>query len=96
MIIVPYNIFKKIKESKIDKFKKAELISLFCRINTLTMVKIAGSGHLGTSMSALDIFVWIKHFQFPNKIKDLKSKNRNIFFHPKDMMHQDYTVYYFP
>ena len=83
MIIVPYNIFKKIKESKIDKFKKAELISLFCRINTLTMVKIAGSGHLGTSMSALDIFVWIKHFQFPNKIKDLKSKNRNIFFSSK-------------
>tara|TARA_B100001750_G_scaffold201242_1_gene175896 strand:+ start:38 stop:913 length:876 start_codon:yes stop_codon:yes gene_type:complete len=47
------------------------------------MIKIAGSGHLGTSMSAMDLFVWIKHFKYPNKIKNLNSKNRNIFFSSK-------------
>ena len=83
MIIVPYKNFELIKKLKINNFKKAELLAIFCRINTLTMVKIAGSGHLGTSMSALDLFVWIKHFQFPiikNKIND---KNRHIFFSSK-------------
>ena len=30
-----------------------------CRINTLTMVECAGSGHLGTSFSCLDILSWL-------------------------------------
>jgi transketolase len=83
MIIVPYQNFELIKKLKINNFKKAEIIAIFCRINTLTMIKIAGSGHLGTSMSALDLFVWIKHFQFPTKKNLINDKNRNIFFSSK-------------
>lgn len=30
-----------------------------CRINTLTMVECAGSGHIGTSFSCLDILSWL-------------------------------------
>ena len=82
MIIAPYKYFKEIKRSKINIFEKASLIALLCRLNVLTMVKIAGSGHLGTSMSALDLFVWIKHFQFPNNNKN-NSLNRDIFFSSK-------------
>ena len=45
------------------------------------MIKRAGSGHLGTSMSAIDIMVWIKFFlQKKNKKNDL---NRDIFFSSK-------------
>ena len=76
MIIVPYKNFELIKKLKINNFKKAELVAIFCRINTLTMVKIAGSGHLGTSMSALDLFVWIKHFQFPVKKETINNVKR--------------------
>tara|TARA_B100001057_G_C22868395_1_gene957626 strand:- start:3058 stop:4047 length:990 start_codon:yes stop_codon:yes gene_type:complete len=84
MIIIPYKIINRVKkDKKLNDFKKAELISMFCRVNALTMIKIAGSGHLGTSMSALDLFVWIKHFQFVNKKKNIKDSNRHIFFSSK-------------
>ena len=83
MIIVPQKYFAKINNLSINKYLKAELISLFCRINTLTIIKIAGSGHIGTSMSAMDLFVWIKYFQFPLNKKNIKDKNRNIFFSSK-------------
>ena len=42
------------------------------------MIKIAGSGHIGTSMSAMDIFVWIKFFI--NKKINFKDTNKNILF----------------
>ena len=74
MIIVPQKYFVKINNLSINKYLKAELISLFCRINTLTIIKIAGSGHIGTSMSAMDLFVWIKYFQFPLNKKNTKDK----------------------
>jgi len=70
----------KILKSKIDIFTKAKLISLVCRLNTLSMIKKAGSGHLGTSMSAMDLMVWVKFFLQKKKIKDL---NRDIFFSSK-------------
>ena len=74
MIIVPNKYFKEIKKLKINIYEKANLIALLCRLNVLTMVKIAGSGHLGTSMSALDLFVWIKHFQLSNKKKNCRKR----------------------
>ena len=82
MIIIKKNFIQKIFNLKINKFIKAELISDLCRINTLSMIKIAGSGHIGTSMSAMDIFVWIKFFINKKKI-NFKDKNRNILFSSK-------------
>ncbi len=82
MIIIKKNFIQKIFNLKINKFFKAELISDLCRINTLSMIKIAGSGHIGTSMSAIDIFVWIKFFINKKKI-NFKDKNRNILFSSK-------------
>ena len=71
----------KVLKFKLNKFDKAKLLSLICRLNTLSMVKLAGSGHLGTSMSAMDIMVWIKFF-FQKNIK-LNDPNRDIFFSSK-------------
>ncbi len=71
----------KVLKYKLNKFDKAKLLSLICRLNTLSMVKLAGSGHLGTSMSAMDMMVWIKFF-FQKK-KKLNDPNRDIFFSSK-------------
>ena len=79
---IKYSEFKKINKIKINKFQKAEIYSAMCRVNTLSMVKVAGSGHLGTSFSAMDLIVWIKYFFSKNKNKE-RSKNRNIFFSSK-------------
>ncbi len=79
---IKYSEFKKINKIKINKFQKAEIYSAMCRVNTLSMVKVAGSGHLGTSFSAMDLIVWIKYFFSKNKNKE-RNKNRNIFFSSK-------------
>ncbi len=71
----------KIIQSKVDKYLKAKIISLICRLNTLSMIKRAGSGHIGTSMSAMDLMVWIKFFH--QKIKKYNDLNRDIFFSSK-------------
>ena len=72
MIIIKKKFIQKISALKINKFIKAELISDLCRINTLSIIKIAGSGHIGTSMSAMDIFVWVK-FLLTKRKKILKT-----------------------
>jgi transketolase len=46
-------------EASIAPVEKATLFAALCRINVLYMVKRAGSGHLGTSMSCQDIASWI-------------------------------------
>ena len=83
MIIFKKKIFDKIFNSKLHKYKKAELIADFCRLNTLSIIKLAGSGHLGTSMSAMDIFVWLKYFQIYTKKFNKRNMNRDIFFSSK-------------
>lgn len=42
-----------------DRSKKLALLADLCRIDTLYMVRRAGSGHLGSSFSSLDIAAWI-------------------------------------
>ncbi len=73
----------KILKLKINKFLKAEILASICRLNTLSMIKRAGSGHIGTSFSAMDLFVWIKFFRFKTSKSELKNLNRNIFFSSK-------------
>tara|TARA_B100001248_G_C27375158_1_gene453841 strand:+ start:906 stop:1892 length:987 start_codon:yes stop_codon:yes gene_type:complete len=77
------NEIEKVVKSRLNNFQKAEIISAICRLNTLSIIKRAGSGHLGTSFSAMDIFVWIKFFKFKTLKNDLKDLNRNIFFSSK-------------
>ena len=54
----------KILKLKIKDIYKAEILASICRLNTLSIIKRAGSGHIGTSFSAMDIFVWVKFFKF--------------------------------
>ena len=83
IFFTPYKEIKKIINLKISNYKKAELLASVSRLNTIAMIKKAGSGHIGTSFSSIDIFVWIKFFQFKTDKKDINKKFRNIFFSSK-------------
>ena len=54
---IPPSEFARIEGSIEDTRTRLQLISDMCRLNTLVAVKRAGSGHLGSSFSAIDIFV---------------------------------------
>ena len=83
IFFTPYKEIKKIQKLKINNYKKAEILASISRLNTFAMIKKAGSGHIGTSFSSIDIFVWIKFFQFKTKKKDINKKFRDIFFSSK-------------
>src|SRR5438093_1504607 len=42
-----------------DPIAAAEILADLCRINTLYMIMQAGSGHIGSSFSSMDLIVWL-------------------------------------
>jgi len=75
--------FKRINNSDISKYDKLSIIADMCRANTLTAVKIAGSGHLGSSLSAMDTTVFL-YYQVMNTCKiGIDHKDRDIYFSSK-------------
>src|SRR3989338_607806 len=49
----------KIQQHVKDPVVAAEILADIFRVNTLSMIMQAGSGHLGTSFSCLDILTWL-------------------------------------
>ncbi len=57
---IPLSEFECVRnEKKLTKFKRAKLIANMCRINALYMIALAGSGHIGSSFSSMEIFAWL-------------------------------------
>ena len=62
--LIPPMEFQRIRDAGLDKYDTLSIIADMSRLNTLCVVKRAGSGHLGTSFSAMDLFIWVKLFRF--------------------------------
>lgn len=83
-----YNLIKK---SEFDKVKssngewavKMELFADMCRYNTLVAVKKAGSGHLGSSLSAMDITTYLYLNEMNVFDVGFDSPDRDIYFSSK-------------
>lgn len=56
---VPFDELTRLRASVPDKYKRAIALADALRINTLYMIAKAGSGHIGTSFSSLDIVTWL-------------------------------------
>ena len=65
------------KNKKLNFFDKLELQSLLLRLNILYSIQVAGSGHLGSSLSALDIFLCCDKFLQKNKGHFFSSKGHD-------------------
>lgn len=81
--IIPYEEFQRVQNAQADKYKKLALIADMNRANTLAEVKRAGSGHLGSSFSAMDIVTWL-YYEEMNVLKvGFDSPERDIYFSSK-------------
>ena len=60
-----------------------ELIADMCRANALTAVKRAGSGHLGSSFSAMDIVVRLLYEELNTLTLGFDDPNRDVYFSSK-------------
>lgn len=56
---VPRAEFDRIRSLEATPESRAALFATLCRINTLYMITRAGSGHIGSSFSSLDIVSWL-------------------------------------
>jgi len=53
-----------------DKEFLVKILSYISRINTLSMIMYARSGHIGTSLSSMEIFQYLINFQLGNVVKN--------------------------
>ncbi len=80
---VPFSEFTRVKNSDVEKFEKLRIISEMCRINALSAVKKAGSGHLGSSLSSMDINVMLYMSEMNIHEVGIDSGDRDIYFSSK-------------
>lgn len=85
---MPYNIIKKEEFDKVrfhegDWEIRMRLYAEMCRYNTLVAVKKAGSGHLGSSFSSLDIVAYLYLNELNVLNAGLDDENRDIYFSSK-------------
>lgn len=83
-----FNLIQKSEYDKVlscdgDWALKMQLFSTMCRYNTLVAVKKAGSGHLGSSLSALDISTYLYLNELNTLSVGLDSPDRDIYFSSK-------------
>ena len=80
---VPYKEFERILSLSGDSVQKTALFAALCRINTLYMIARAGSGHIGSSFSSMDIMSWLQLNELrTSTVKDANSPN-DIFYSSK-------------
>ena len=75
--------FQRVRNAKIDKYSRLALLSDMCTANTLATVKRAGSGHLGSSFSSLDIVTYLYHYEMNVAELGVDHPDRDIYFSSK-------------
>ncbi|MBR8828254.1 MAG: transketolase [Gomphosphaeria aponina SAG 52.96 = DSM 107014] len=59
LFYIPKQEFERLKELNLTPENYTNIFATCCRINTLYMIAKAGSGHIGSSFSSLDIVSWL-------------------------------------
>ncbi|EPR35555.1 Transketolase domain-containing protein [Alkalidesulfovibrio alkalitolerans DSM 16529] len=63
LFYIPKAEFDRVRSLDLNAADKALLFADMCRLNCLYMIAKAGSGHIGTSFSCLDILTWLHLFE---------------------------------
>jgi transketolase len=80
---VPKKEFDRVMSSELSEFDKLRVIADMFRLNALCAVKLAGSGHLGSTLSSLDIITYLYLREMNTLEKGLDDPDRDIFFSSK-------------
>ncbi len=80
---LPREAFDRVRAVGGDADARLGLLADMCRLNTLVAVKRAGSGHLGSSFSALDIVAHLLFEELNTAQVGFESPDRDVFFSSK-------------
>ena len=80
---VPYKEFERVRALSVGLVEKTTLFAALCRINTLYMIACAGSGHIGSSFSSMDIMSWLQLNELRTASEGDDNSPTDIFFSSK-------------
>ncbi len=81
--LIPQKEIKRIRETVDDKNTRLSLLADICTANALATVKRAGSGHLGSSFSSLDVVTYLYHAEMNIAELGVNHPDRDIYFSSK-------------
>ncbi|MBE2270365.1 MAG: 1-deoxy-D-xylulose-5-phosphate synthase, partial [Anaerolinea sp.] len=82
--LIPKSEFERVNAaSQVALTERLALIADMNRANTLAAVKRAGSGHLGSSLSAMDIITWLYYYEMNTVKLGVDHPDRDIYFSSK-------------
>ena len=81
--LIPEKEFQRVRAADIKKYDKLGLLADMCRANALATVKRAGSGHLGSSFSSLDIVTFLYYSEMNTVQVGINHPDRDIYFSSK-------------
>jgi transketolase len=81
--LVPKRELDRLRAARIDPDARLALLADACRLNALVAVKRAGSGHLGSTFSALDIVVHLLFEELNVAQRGFDDPERDVFFSSK-------------
>ncbi|HZQ05145.1 MAG TPA: transketolase C-terminal domain-containing protein [Anaerolineae bacterium] len=83
IFFIPQSEFNRVNQAGVDENRRLALLADMCRLNALATVKRAGSGHLGSSFSSLDIVTWLYFHEMNTASVGISNPNRDIYFSSK-------------
>jgi transketolase len=83
LYFIPHDEFLNLKNSNLSAIQKTALFAYMCRINSLYMIARAGSGHIGSSFSSMEIMSWLELNELSNLNSPEDGMPRNLFFSSK-------------
>jgi transketolase len=82
--IITYDEIIRVREATdAHPLQQLEILADICRANTLSAIKLAGSGHIGSSLSALDVVVLLYNRIMNTIHVGYEDPNRDVFFSSK-------------
>jgi len=81
--LIPQSDFNRVRAAEIAEDERLGLLADMCRLNALVAVKRAGSGHLGSTFSSLDLFVHLLCKRLNTAELGWEDPDRDVFFSSK-------------
>jgi transketolase len=83
LLLVPQPELDRLRAADVDRDAKLALLADACRLNALVAVKRAGSGHLGSTFSALDVVAHLLFDELDVAERGFDDPDRDVFFSSK-------------
>ena len=83
ILYIPRSEIERVAAAPLESNDRLALVADMARLNALAAVKRAGSGHLGSSFSSLDIVAWLYYSVMNTMAVGLDSPDRDVYFSSK-------------